>query len=95
MSRQEEDTLMEVYLKVKKKGIRKKFDKQLKKMSTQEKHKWKTPAEKIAQKLTEKCKVDFNQYLKIEGKSTSLCKVKQLHIDKIEYKPVEKKGSNY
>ena len=46
MSRQEEDTLMEVYLKVKKKGIRKKFDKQLKKMSTQEKHKWKTPAEK-------------------------------------------------
>ena len=56
---------------------------------------WKTPHEKIAQKLKEKCKVEFNQYLKIEGKSTSLCKVKQLHIDKIEYKPVDKKGSNY
>ena len=56
---------------------------------------WKTPHEKIAQKLKEKCQVKFGHYIKIEGKAVSVCKVKQLHIDKIEYKPVEKEGSNY
>tara|TARA_R100001086_G_scaffold233814_1_gene155667 strand:- start:99 stop:1667 length:1569 start_codon:yes stop_codon:yes gene_type:complete len=56
---------------------------------------WKTPHEKIAQKLKEKCQVKFGHYIKIEGKAVSVCKVKQLHIDKIEYKPVDKKGSNY
>ena len=48
-----------------------------------------------AQKLKEKCDVKFGHYIKIEGKAVSVCKVKQLHIDKIEYKPVDKKGSNY
>ncbi len=46
MSRQEEDTLMEIYLEIEKKGLRKKFDKQMKKMSTQEKHRWKSITEK-------------------------------------------------
>ena len=49
----------------------------------------------FAQKLKEKCQVKFGHYIKIEGKAVSVCKVKQLHIDKIEYKPVDKKGSNY
>ena len=56
---------------------------------------WKTPHEKIAQILKEKCDVKFGHYIKIEGKAVSVCKVKQLHIDKIEYKPVTKKESNY
>ncbi len=41
-----EDTLMEVYLEVNKKGIRDEFEKQCKKMESQEKHKFKTVAEK-------------------------------------------------
>ena len=41
MSRQEEDTLMEIYLEVEKKGLREKFDKQLKKMRNQDKHQYK------------------------------------------------------
>ncbi len=30
-----------------------------------------------------------------DGKVIKVCRVKQLHIDKIEYKPVERKESNY
>ena len=41
-----EDTLMEVYLEVDKRGIKDKFEKQCKKMDSQEKHKYKTIAEK-------------------------------------------------
>ena len=46
MSKQTEDTMYEIYMEVQQKGLRKKFDKQLKKMSTQSKHKWKTMCEK-------------------------------------------------
>jgi len=41
-----EDTFYEIYQTVEKKGIRSKFDKQLDKMSLQEKHKYKTPVER-------------------------------------------------
>jgi hypothetical protein len=41
-----EDTLMEVYLEVENKGIREEFEKQCKKMSSQDKHRYKTVAEK-------------------------------------------------
>ena len=40
-----EDTLWFIYEEVEKKGLRKKFDKQLKKMDTQEKHKHKEVCE--------------------------------------------------
>ena len=36
-----EDTLLFIYEEVEKKGLRRKFDKQVKKMETQEKHKYK------------------------------------------------------
>ena len=36
-----EDTLWFIYKEVEKRGLRKKFDKQVKKMDTQEKHKYK------------------------------------------------------
>ena len=36
-----EDTLWFIYEEVEKKGLRRKFDKQVKKMETQEKHKYK------------------------------------------------------
>jgi hypothetical protein len=36
-----EDTLWFIYEEVEKKGLRRKFDKQVKKMGTQEKHKYK------------------------------------------------------
>jgi len=39
--------------------------------------------------------VEFNHSLNVDGKTVKVCRVKQLHIDKIEYKPVERKGSNY
>ena len=46
MSKNTEDTLMEVYQEVEKNNLREKFNKQLIKMSTQSKHKWKTICEK-------------------------------------------------
>ena len=45
MSKQTEDTMYEIYNEVEKLGLRKKFDKQLKKMQKQPKHKWKTVCE--------------------------------------------------
>ena len=48
-----------------------------------------------AQKLKDKCEVEFNHSLNVDGKTMKVCRVKQLHIDKIEYKPVERKESNY
>jgi hypothetical protein len=56
---------------------------------------WNIPQDKIAQKLTDKCKVIFNLSFNVEGKTLKVCKVAQLHVDKIEYKPVERKGDNY
>tara|TARA_R110001592_G_scaffold293314_1_gene562881 strand:- start:822 stop:1007 length:186 start_codon:yes stop_codon:yes gene_type:complete len=41
-----EDRLMEVYYEVEKKGLKPIFDKQLKKMDTQSKHRYKEVAEK-------------------------------------------------
>tara|TARA_B100001769_G_C21748434_1_gene410097 strand:+ start:128 stop:298 length:171 start_codon:yes stop_codon:yes gene_type:complete len=46
MTRQQEDTMYEIYMEVEKLGLRKKFDKQMEKMSTQSKHKWKDICEK-------------------------------------------------
>ena len=46
MSKQTEDTMYAIYIEVEKLGLRKKFDKQLKKMSNQPKHKWKTSCER-------------------------------------------------
>ena len=46
MSKQTEDTMYAIYTEIEQKGLRKKFDKQIKKMSTQSKHKWKTICEK-------------------------------------------------
>ena len=40
-----EDTLWFIYEEVEKKGLRRKFDKQVKKMKTQEKHKYKDTKE--------------------------------------------------
>ncbi len=45
MSKQTEDTLFEIHQEIEKKGLRKKFDKQLKKMSNQRKHNYKTVCE--------------------------------------------------
>jgi len=41
-----EDTLMEVYLEVEKKGLKKEFEEQCKKMKSQDKHRHKSVAEK-------------------------------------------------
>ena len=46
MSKQQEDTLYNIYTEVEQKGLRKKFDKQLRKMRTQSKHKFKTACER-------------------------------------------------
>ena len=46
MSSQTEDTLYEIHTEVTQSGLRDKFDKQLKKMSKQSKHKWKSVCEK-------------------------------------------------
>ena len=45
MSKQQEDTMHEIYEEVEKKGLRKKFNAQMKKMKKQEKHKYKTICE--------------------------------------------------
>ncbi len=46
MSKQIEDTLYEIHQEVEKNGLRKNFDKQLRKMSNQSKHKHKTVSER-------------------------------------------------
>ena len=46
MSKWSEDILYEITMSVKEKGLRKQFDKQLKKMSKQSKHKYKSVSEK-------------------------------------------------
>ena len=46
MSSQTEDTMYEIHTEVTQSGLRDKFDKQLKKMSKQSKHKWKSVCEK-------------------------------------------------
>ena len=46
MSRNTEDTLYEIHTEITQSGLKDKFDKQLKKMSTQSKHKWKSVCEK-------------------------------------------------
>jgi len=46
MSKQTEDTLYEIYTEVTQSGLTDKFDKQIKKMLSQDKHKWKTACEK-------------------------------------------------
>ncbi len=46
MSSQAEDTMYEIHTEIEQKGLRKKFDKQIKKMLSQNKHKYKTMCEK-------------------------------------------------
>ena len=46
MTGKQEDTMFEIHTEVTKSGLWVEFNKQLKKMSSQEKHKWKTPSEK-------------------------------------------------
>jgi hypothetical protein len=45
MSSNQEDTMYRIYKEVEEKKLRRKFDKQLKKMDTQEKHKYKEVSE--------------------------------------------------
>tara|TARA_R100001129_G_scaffold15803_2_gene10365 strand:- start:1571 stop:3139 length:1569 start_codon:yes stop_codon:yes gene_type:complete len=56
---------------------------------------WKIPEEKIAQKLKDRCKVEFNVSLNVDGKTVKVCKVKQLEIKQIEHKVTEKAKNNY
>ena len=46
MSKQIEDTMYEIHQEIEQKGLRKKFDKQLRKMATQTKHDNKSASEK-------------------------------------------------
>tara|TARA_Y100001938_G_C7813619_1_gene293108 strand:- start:209 stop:379 length:171 start_codon:yes stop_codon:yes gene_type:complete len=45
MTKQSEDTMYRIYHEVKEKKLQRKFDKQIKKMETQEKHKFKEVCE--------------------------------------------------
>ena len=46
MSKQTEDTMYEIHTELTQSGLWDKFNKQIKKMDTQPKHKWKTVCEK-------------------------------------------------
>jgi hypothetical protein len=46
MSKQTEDIMYAIYTEVEQKGLRKKFDKQMKKMQTQNQWRWKTICER-------------------------------------------------
>ena len=46
MTSQQEDTMYEIHTELTESKLWGKFNKQLKKMSSQKKHKWKTPSEK-------------------------------------------------
>ena len=51
MTKQSEDTMYRIYREVEEKKLRRKFDKQLKKMDTQEKHKYKDTRDQWAYAL--------------------------------------------
>jgi len=53
------------------------------------------PNQKIAQKLKDKCNVEFDHSLNVDGKTLKVCKLSQLFTPQIEHKPIERKGSNY
>jgi len=46
MTRQAEDTMYDIHTKLEELNLREVFDKQLKKMATQDKHKWKDMCER-------------------------------------------------
>ena len=46
MTKNQEDTMYEIHTKLEELKLKSKFDKQLKKMATQEKHRWKDLCEK-------------------------------------------------
>ena len=56
---------------------------------------WKIPEERIAQKLKEKCSVEFGHSLNIDGKTLKVCRVSQLHYKRIEHKLTDREKSNY
>ena len=56
---------------------------------------WKIDQQKIAQKLKDKCKVEFGHSFNVEGKTEKVCKVKQLETKQIAYKVTTTKESNY
>ena len=56
---------------------------------------WKIPEEKIATKLKEKCEVMFDESINVDGKTLKVCSIKQMHVDKITYQPVERTNDNY
>ena len=56
---------------------------------------WKIDQQKIAQKLKDNCKVEFNYSFNIDGKTEKVCRVKQLETKQITYKTTERKDSNY
>ena len=49
----------------------------------------------IAQKLKEKCSVEFGHSLNIDGKTLKVCRVSQLHYKRIEHKLTDREKSNY
>ena len=56
---------------------------------------WKIPEERIAQKLKDKCSVEFGHSLNIDGKTLKVCRVSQLHYKRIEHKLTDREKSNY
>ena len=56
---------------------------------------WKIPEEKIAQKLKDKCFVEFDHSFNVDGKTLKVCKVKQFHAEKKDHTPTKRKGTNY
>ena len=56
---------------------------------------WKIPEERIAQKLKEKCGVEFSHSFNVDGKTVKVCRVKQLETKQLPYKVTHRKESNY
>ena len=56
---------------------------------------WKIPGERIAQKLKDRCYVEFNHDFNVEGKTLKVCRVKQLETKMIEHKVTKRTKNNY
>jgi hypothetical protein len=56
---------------------------------------WKIDEQRIAQKLKDKCNVEFNHSFNIDGKTEKVCKVKQLETKQLTHKVTKRKESNY
>ena len=58
-------------------------------------NRWKFSEEETAYIMKKEFGAIFNHSFNIDGKTEKVIKIKQLHVDQIEYKPIKREGDNF